>query len=385
VRDEIDVCWKFASGETCPNGSRYPFLDNPPRIQVLTFFVNLSCRFSHDLPAYLKAKPKDLFWPAHPPPISENAPFVPPHETQSSDLIPSVDLSTTCPIFLEKGSCKHGLKCRFLGGHIRHTNSGNDDIAALAIARDETVPSSRVRETTETNAIDQGVLKQLRSRKVSPLTTSHHHLLIHILSIPPHSPTLISSNLKIAHHNGGTMRSAPILPFLRPRNLKFPQDLTPQTCLQGQVKRSDYTGKGKHVSSFGKALFCDWNQHYFPIDLAPLTTVGNLPFRRLASSLGADITCSEMALSHSLLSASKEEWSLVRRHPSERIFGVQVAGGKPGLLARAAEVLAREIGSGNPNGIDFVDLNCGCPIDIVFQTGAGSALKFHRLTQDSWP
>ena len=25
VRDEIDVCWKFASGETCPNGPRYSF------------------------------------------------------------------------------------------------------------------------------------------------------------------------------------------------------------------------------------------------------------------------------------------------------------------------------------------------------------------------
>jgi tRNA-dihydrouridine synthase 3 len=131
-------------------------------------------------------------------------------------------------------------------------------------------------------------------------------------------------------------------------------------------------------------LFSDWNQCYFPVDLAPLTTVGNLPFRRLASSLGADITCSEMALSHSLLSASKEEWSLVRRHPSEKTFGVQIAGGKPGLLARAAEVLAQEIGSGNPNGIDFVDLNCGCPIDIVFQTGAGSARMFHFFTQGSW-
>lgn len=79
-----------------------------------------------------------------------------------------------------------------------------------------------------------------------------------------------------------------------------------------------------------------------------------------------------MGLATSFLSGSKEEWSLVRRHPSESIFGVQVAGNKPNTLVPTAEVIAKEIGS----NVDFVDLNCGCPIDLVFKSGSGSACMF---------
>lgn len=79
-----------------------------------------------------------------------------------------------------------------------------------------------------------------------------------------------------------------------------------------------------------------------------------------------------MGLANSFLSGSKEEWSLVRRHPSERTFGVQIAGSKPSLLVPAAEVIGKEcLGS-----LDFVDLNCGCPIDLVYKTGSGSACQY---------
>lgn len=91
-----------------------------------------------------------------------------------------------------------------------------------------------------------------------------------------------------------------------------------------------------------------------------------------------------MGLATSFLAGSKEEWSLVRRHPSESIFGVQVAGNKPSSLVPVAEVLKKEFGS----NIDFVDVNCGCPIDLVFKTGSGSACAFsiqvESIYTDRW-
>lgn len=72
--------------------------------------------------------------------------------------------------------------------------------------------------------------------------------------------------------------------------------------------------------------------------LAPLTTVGHAPFRRMCVKFGADVTISEMAMASNLLAGDRREWALVRRHACESSatnkFGVQICGGYPDLVSR---------------------------------------------------
>lgn len=113
----------------------------------------------------------------------------------------------------------------------------------------------------------------------------------------------------------------------------------------------------------------DWEGKTY---LAPLTTVGNLPFRRLCKGLGADITCGEMALGLPLLQGQAAEWALMRKHHSEDFFGVQVCGCSPPQMARVAQLLEQQI------DCDFVDINMGCPIDLIYKKGMGSALMARK-------
>ncbi len=101
--------------------------------------------------------------------------------------------------------------------------------------------------------------------------------------------------------------------------------------------------------------------------MAPMTKGGNAPYRRLCQFFGATLTMGEMALARQLLKGVRSEMALIRRGPDEKFFGVQLAGNDPAEMAEAAKLVEGK-------GADLIDLNCGCPIDLMTRRGLGSAL-----------
>ncbi len=102
--------------------------------------------------------------------------------------------------------------------------------------------------------------------------------------------------------------------------------------------------------------------------LAPLAGFTDLPFRSVAKKFGADLTVSEMLSSNALVHNSAKTLHMLEKSPNEDPYSVQVAGSSVDIIKGAIEIL------NNQDGIDIIDLNCGCPVPKVVGHGSGSSL-----------
>jgi nifR3 family TIM-barrel protein len=105
-----------------------------------------------------------------------------------------------------------------------------------------------------------------------------------------------------------------------------------------------------------------------PFILAPLAGYTDLPFRLICRELGAGLTVSEMISCHGLIYGQKQTLSMLKTVPEERPWAVQLFGGEPESMGRAAALVCANCPA------EVIDINMGCPVPKVVKKGAGSAL-----------
>ena len=104
-----------------------------------------------------------------------------------------------------------------------------------------------------------------------------------------------------------------------------------------------------------------------PVALGPMAGVTDWAFREICAELGANLTVTEMVSSRALVYKDKKSAALLRKN-SGSVCGAQIFGNDPEIMAQGAQ-LALEI-----SGCDFIDINMGCPMPKIANSGDGCGL-----------
>lgn len=101
--------------------------------------------------------------------------------------------------------------------------------------------------------------------------------------------------------------------------------------------------------------------------LAPMAGVADRAYRLMCKRYGAAYVVSEMVSAKGICYSDRKTAELCTVTDEERPMAIQLFGSEPEFMARAVEIVKRY----EP---DIIDINMGCPVPKVVNTGAGSAL-----------
>ena len=105
-----------------------------------------------------------------------------------------------------------------------------------------------------------------------------------------------------------------------------------------------------------------------PLALAPMAEVTDTYYRSLIKELGgAGLVVSEFISAWGLTRDNARTKQMLAFSEAERPVAIQIYGGDPDRMDDAAAIVEAE-------GVDIVDVNMGCPVRKVVNSGAGSAL-----------
>src|SRR5256714_6078539 len=105
-----------------------------------------------------------------------------------------------------------------------------------------------------------------------------------------------------------------------------------------------------------------------PLALAPMAEVTDTYCRSLIKELGGvGLVVSEFVSSEGLTRKNDRSHQMLAFAESERPLAIQIYGGDPDRMDDAAAIVEEQ-------GVDIVDINMGCPVRKIVNSGAGSAM-----------
>ncbi|KAJ8378854.1 hypothetical protein AAFF_G00233560 [Aldrovandia affinis] len=312
-------------------------------------FYGEKCKFLHDISEYMELKPADI--------------------------------GERCYLFDSFGKCRYGVTCRYAKAHTSEDfkNLVNED---LWKANEERM---RVK-----NSLDKDLQRQLRKRQVC-FKASEEYLRTIAKGKNQVNTKKEATEEKLKEQAPCCTAEelAPVEPLIETGmedckiaiSSVIPSLAESQQC-QEEPSPVKTIGALTDVDII-KLRPCEKKQVDFKDKLFHIPLVAQSLTLRFLTTCDITcgemaITCGEMAMCTNLLQGQSSEWALLKRHESEDLFGVQVEGCFPDTMTRCAELLNNNI------EVDFVDINSGCPIDLVYKKGGGCGLmsrtnKFEQI------
>ena len=109
---------------------------------------------------------------------------------------------------------------------------------------------------------------------------------------------------------------------------------------------------------------------------APMAGVSDHPFRVMARKYGADLCVSEMISSVAMHYKDQKTASLAEIHDDDTPIAIQIFGHDPEMMASASYYLSsgEYAHAKNTRVPEVIDINMGCPVKKIVNSGDGSAL-----------
>lgn len=314
--EDIKLCTVVSKGGECTRGD--------------------ACKWSHDVSAYLAARLGDIQLAL----------------PTSSDDLTAVLTDHTCPAFSTLGECAFGFKCRFGLSHMRKVEDGagvagsgwelivdHDKIAQRKLELGEE-RFSQLSDKGEYNFISMEKIKTIRQGE-SPLAVAYLNSIGETLDTRPEHGKNKGKRGRDGKPNNRNQEDAAAAkakadaeaaaaaapteptaststslstdtPVDTPSIAAEPTTSTAEPSTSSSTPAACATATPMDVDSQRSRSFIpdmapiratekkrlDWRGKLY---LAPLTTVGNEPFRRLCGDFGNDISCSEMGLAQEFM------------------------------------------------------------------------------------